>query len=1031
MPLIVTADRAVASVTATESEDWQVVSTPTGFRGITSADFSDNDKVAGFVIFENGEDYEVYDTEDDTTSTLLEITNISGTVTISRPATPYKSSNGGERVTAGAGTHTLVVGMGAGTAARLLRETNPTWLTFSSGDATPSVAGYRLFKTNGTTAITAFDGMEAGKLFYVQRGNADIVITDGANIECGGANITLTATTPSAVFMEDNGVAVLVSVGSALPRPMLSGGTVAADGNNEITVEHGRRYTLTASDSIAGVIGLSDGEFCQVVAPASGTTTLEDEGTTTSGQSLKLSGADKIISTTDEAVYTLTRVGSNIRLSGGASAGGAETVASTAALTALSITGLASGDRRYVNGQGLFTWDSSDLSTEVGYDDGTTAGVYLPPDSDATGASGCWVREEYLREKIVRPEWFGAAGDATTDDQAAFQDCVDFMAAVGGTGLTSATPPPMMLSAKEYNIASTVVVPAQADGFAMFGHGKGSIISTDNNIVLFRFNEDMRSTGWPTTDHSDATPFDSASTNTIQGVHIENVFFVCGDLDSTASCALLLQRVIDSRIVNCRFKDWLLHVDCHRPNRVHFMGCRWYSAGRTTNASLAHLRLIGLYDSTPGAYTPGGGVHVIDCEFDGERSGTAGSYTSLQDYCILLRSVDGIYISNTHFTQYDVAVSVNPSGEEQSNTCIDVRMSNCYFDNVATGGRDFELEGTVDAGSKMHSIHFDQCYFRGANEGNYGFVGSVDDGGSFDDVIERISFSNCQFRGHQITGVNIIGSNSSKVEFGDVKIDGCLFDDGRHTGAGGTSGILYDGAAITVTDSTFLADDNAPNQCISINTTGESENDISIIVTDNDFSRSNYSSGYMQLNLADEADRVVIVRNNVKKAADTNIYLFESDARGAIEDISGYAGDAQWSDNTNNPEATFEGYFRRDGDWCHFVLYVLFSSRGTPTSETATTLILKDVLPYTATTMSSHFPLVMEPSTAFGSLTDAATPSDDNLAFNHVNARVLQNSADIVPRQRADSGNSMTNLRAEAITATTAFIVSGSYPIAY
>lgn len=321
MPLIVTADRAVASVTATESGDWQVVSTPTGFRGITSADFADNDKVAGFVIFENGEDYEVYDTDSDVTTALLEITNISGTVTIARPATPYKSSNGGARVTAGAGTHTLVVGMGAGTAKRLLRETNPTWSTFSSGDATPSVLGYRLFKTNGTTAITAFDDMEDGKVFYVQRGNADIVITDGASIELGGANLTLTATTPSALFVEDNGVAVLISVGSALPRAFLDGGTVAADGNNEITVAHGRRYRLTASDSVAAVIGLSDGEFCQIVSPASGSATLEDEGTATSGQTMKLSGADKVLQSTDEAVYTLTRVGSNINLSGGSGGG--------------------------------------------------------------------------------------------------------------------------------------------------------------------------------------------------------------------------------------------------------------------------------------------------------------------------------------------------------------------------------------------------------------------------------------------------------------------------------------------------------------------------------------------------------------------------------------------------------------------------------------------------------------------------------------------------------------------------------------
>jgi hypothetical protein len=42
-------------------------------------------------------------------------------------------------------------------------------------------------------------------------------------------------------------------------------------------------------------------------------------------------------------------------------------------------------------GQGIFVWDSSDLSTEVAAD--PSAEVYVPPNSDATGASGAWVRQ--------------------------------------------------------------------------------------------------------------------------------------------------------------------------------------------------------------------------------------------------------------------------------------------------------------------------------------------------------------------------------------------------------------------------------------------------------------------------------------------------------------------------------------------------------------------------------------------------------------------------------------------------------------
>ena len=44
-------------------------------------------------------------------------------------------------------------------------------------------------------------------------------------------------------------------------------------------------------------------------------------------------------------------------------------------------------------GGGQFRWDSSDNSTNVTNDPGES--VYIAPNSDATGASGCWVRQRY------------------------------------------------------------------------------------------------------------------------------------------------------------------------------------------------------------------------------------------------------------------------------------------------------------------------------------------------------------------------------------------------------------------------------------------------------------------------------------------------------------------------------------------------------------------------------------------------------------------------------------------------------------
>lgn len=246
MPLIETAPRVVVSVTATGGGDWQVVSIPTGFQGVTTgAGFADNDFIHGFVRFEDGVEWEEYDTEDDSTAGLLQISNISGTVTIARPATPFKSSNSGNRVDAGAGTHTLAVSLGSGTMRRILREVNGSWKTITSGDATPDVAGYRLIKTAGTTTITAFDGMEAGKLFVVQRGASDITIADGAGISLpGDRNITLTTNQPCALFVEDTSVAVLVAL---FPSHLLLQNGVAA---TELTIASGAVTPTQASHTV-------------------------------------------------------------------------------------------------------------------------------------------------------------------------------------------------------------------------------------------------------------------------------------------------------------------------------------------------------------------------------------------------------------------------------------------------------------------------------------------------------------------------------------------------------------------------------------------------------------------------------------------------------------------------------------------------------------------------------------------------------------------------------------------------------------
>lgn len=67
------------------------------------------------------------------------------------------------------------------------------------------------------------------------------------------------------------------------------------------------------------------------------------------------------------------------------------------------------------DGGGFFYWDSSDNSAKITAD--PQFGIFVPPTSDLTGASGAYVRDNV---DVIKPEWFGAVGDGVTSDQQPF-----------------------------------------------------------------------------------------------------------------------------------------------------------------------------------------------------------------------------------------------------------------------------------------------------------------------------------------------------------------------------------------------------------------------------------------------------------------------------------------------------------------------------------------------------------------------------------------------------------------------------------
>lgn len=113
----------------------------------------------------------------------------------------------------------------------------------------------------------------------------------------------------------------------------------------------------------------------------------------------------------------------------------ARTVATLSALQALAtpseaaILGMQGRASAGDGAAGLFRWDASNLSTEVGADEVTSSegdgGIYIAPATDKTGASGAWVR---VFDGPITPAWYGVTGNGSTNDttgmKAFFDACI-------------------------------------------------------------------------------------------------------------------------------------------------------------------------------------------------------------------------------------------------------------------------------------------------------------------------------------------------------------------------------------------------------------------------------------------------------------------------------------------------------------------------------------------------------------------------------------------------------------------------------
>jgi hypothetical protein len=126
--------------------------------------------------------------------------------------------------------------------------------------------------------------------------------------------------------------------------------------------------------------------------------------------------------------------------------------------------------------EGLFVWSSANNSTNIIND--PNQGVYVAPSSDATGASGAWVRKFSGAHNV---KWFGAAGDGVTDDSAAFVAALAYLkaTAVNLVNTYYKASGKLLIPAGHYYLGTTTIeishtLTIEGEGGGAFGAGGGA-----------------------------------------------------------------------------------------------------------------------------------------------------------------------------------------------------------------------------------------------------------------------------------------------------------------------------------------------------------------------------------------------------------------------------------------------------------------------------------------------------------------------------------------------------------------------------
>ncbi len=182
------------------------------------------------------------------------------------------------------------VGSAATGAGRWLKNNSLNSGSFTSTDATPSVANGNFYTTSGTTPITMFDDGFERQVIIIARGASDITIThDPTKILCaGGENITLTLYRRLVAFEYVNGVWYEIGQG----RSDILIARAFGSGDATPSVLYGRTFVTAGSTTITAFDDGITNQIITVIRGASDISIANNSNITTiSGGTLTLTAS--------------------------------------------------------------------------------------------------------------------------------------------------------------------------------------------------------------------------------------------------------------------------------------------------------------------------------------------------------------------------------------------------------------------------------------------------------------------------------------------------------------------------------------------------------------------------------------------------------------------------------------------------------------------------------------------------------------------------------------------------------------------